>query len=208
MSVRRRVLGSSTTRRENASTVRRPHKRDAGASCPSGTGPDSLRSSGPLSEIRSRRHSPRTRGIQYAAACRLKRRPLEYWVTHPSAQLRTRRVTTAWDPLGHPSCPSFGIAAGRKFRLEQARNAAPATNRQWFWLRIWSSKGSGNADSQRKVRSSGWSGQGCPHDSGCVRAHPASWRASASYRPLRAVWAFAPGHSGVLSEITRPFSAH
>ena len=43
--------------------------------------------------------------------------------------------------------------------------------------------------------------------SGCVRAHPASWRASASYRPLRAVWAFAPGHSGVLSEITRPFSA-
>ena len=30
---------------------------------------------------------------------------------------------------------------------------------------------------------------GCPRDSGCVRAHPPSWRASASYRPLRAVWA-------------------
>jgi hypothetical protein len=29
------------------------------------------------------------------------------------------------DPLGHPSCPSFGIAAGRKIRLEQARNAHP-----------------------------------------------------------------------------------
>jgi hypothetical protein len=49
--------------------------------------------------------------------------------------------------------------------------------------------GSGNADSQRKVRSSGWSGFSRPCASGCVRAHPASWRASASYRPLRAVWA-------------------
>ena len=28
-----------------------------------------------------------------------------------------------------------------------------------------------------------------PRNSGCVRAHPPSWRASASYRPLRAVWA-------------------
>jgi hypothetical protein len=53
------------------------------------------------------------------------------------------------------------------------------------------SKGSGNADSRPNVRSSGWSGQcrSCPRDSGCVLAHPASWRASASYRPLRAVWA-------------------
>jgi hypothetical protein len=71
---------------------------------------------------------PRRRGIQYAAACRLRLRPLEYWVTRPSAQLRTRRVTTAerkGDVLGHPSCPSFGIAAGRKIRLEQARNAHP-----------------------------------------------------------------------------------
>ena len=163
----------------------------------------SLRSSGLLSEIRSGRHSPRRRGIQYAAPlgsnCRL-------WNTGSSGQAGRRRRR-----LGHPFCPSFGIAAGRKIRLEQDRNAVPATNRQWFWLRIWQSKGSGNADSQRKVRGSGWSGQGCLHvcpcDSGCDRAHPASWRASASYRPLRAVWAFAPGHSGVLSEITRPFSA-
>ena len=52
-------------------------------------------------------------------------------------------------------------------------------------------KGSGNADSQPNVRSSGESGQ-CRSSrccSGCVLAHPASWRASASYRPLRAVWA-------------------
>ena len=53
------------------------------------------------------------------------------------------------------------------------------------------SQGSGNADSQRKVWSSRGSGQCRPSrcDSGCVTAHPASWRASASYRPLRAVWA-------------------
>src|SRR5665213_1603033 len=54
------------------------------------------------------------------------------------------------------------------------------------------SKGSGNADSQRKVWNSGWSGQRRANlrDSGCVLAHPASWRAAASYLPLRAVWAF------------------
>src|SRR6202166_5091652 len=68
------------------------------------------------------------------------------------------------------------------------------------------SKGSGNADSQRNVRSSreigrrGWSRS----DSGCVLAHPASWRASASYLPLRAVWALAPGHSGVARDHQTP----
>src|SRR6267378_5325335 len=41
------------------------------------------------------RHTPRGRGIQYAAAYRFNHRcSLEYWVTRPSAQLRTRRVTT------------------------------------------------------------------------------------------------------------------
>ena len=53
------------------------------------------------------------------------------------------------------------------------------------------SSGFGNADSRRKLRDFGWGGLGRPRarDSGCVPAHPASWRASASYRPLRAVWA-------------------
>jgi hypothetical protein len=71
------------------------------------------------------------------------------------------------------------------------------------------SQGSGNADLQPNVRNSGWSGQGRPYpcDSGCVTAHPASWRASASYRPLRAVWAVAPGHSGVRARSPDPFSA-
>src|SRR6476661_632791 len=71
------------------------------------------------------------------------------------------------------------------------------------------SKGSGNADSQRFIRSSGWSGQ-CrprPGDSGCVTAHPASRRAAASYLPLRAVWAVCAWALRGCFEITRPFRA-
>jgi hypothetical protein len=51
--------------------------------------------------------------------------------------------------------------------------------------------GFGHADSRRKLRDFGWGGSGRPRprDPGCVPADPASWRASASYRPLRAVWA-------------------
>src|SRR5882757_625693 len=73
----------------------------------------------------------------------------------------------------------------------------------------WASQGSGNADSQRKVRSSGWSGQ-CrpsPGDSGCVPAHPADWRASASYRPLRAVWAVCAWALRGCARSPGPFSA-
>ena len=86
-----------------------------------------------LSEMRPSRHSPRRRGIQYAAASRLQLPPLD-----------TGSPACAGDdeaPLGHPSCPSFGIAAGGKIRLEQARNAVPATNRQWFWPRFERPKG-------------------------------------------------------------------
>ena len=51
--------------------------------------------------------------------------------------------------------------------------------------------GLGNADSRRKWRDFGWVGWCRPRarDSGRVPAHPPYWRASASYRPLRAVWA-------------------
>jgi hypothetical protein len=105
------------------------------------------------------------------------------WNTGSSGQAGRRR-----QEMGHPSCPSFGIAAGRKIRLEQARNAHPGNEPSMVLAEDLPSKGSGNADSQQDVRSSGWSGQGCPRDFGCFRAHPPSWRA-ASYRPLRAVWA-------------------
>ena len=187
MNVRWCAFGSPaqfTARRENASTVGSPHERSDMrerhvrltaapdiAPLVRATFGNTLRPS--FAAKAGKAGTPRPPG----SSCRL-------WNTGSSGQAGRRR----WR-LGHPSCPSFGIAAGHNSRLEQARNAVLATNRQWFWLRIWSSKGSGNADSQRKVRSSGWSGQGCPHDSGCDRAHPASWRASASYRPLRAVWA-------------------
>jgi hypothetical protein len=85
-------------------------------------------------------------------------------------------------------------------------SALLATNRQWFWPRIGLPKGSGNADSQRNVRSSREGGRCRPSrsDSGCVPAHPAPWRASASYLPLRAVWALAPGHSGVVRDHQAP----
>jgi hypothetical protein len=68
------------------------------------------------------------------------------------------------------------------------------------------SKGSGNADSQLYVRCLGWSGsrRAHPRDSGCVAAHPASWRAAASYRPLRAVWAVCAWALRGSREIARP----
>jgi hypothetical protein len=68
-------------------------------------------------------------------------------------------------------------------------------------------QGSGNADSQRKVRSSGWSGFRRPCASGCVRAHPSYW-ASASYRPLRAVWAVCAWALRGCARTPKPFSAH
>jgi hypothetical protein len=58
-----------------------------------------------------------------------------------------------------------------------------ATNRQRFGPRVVGvTQGSGNVDSQHQVRSSGRGGQhgSYPRDSGCIAAHPADWRASAS----------------------------
>ena len=110
---------------------------------------------------------------------------------------------------GHPSCLSFGIAMSPKSRLEpcRARPRQPTVN---GFGRESCSQGSGNADSQRKAWNSRGSGprRSFPRDSGC--AHPAHWRAAASYRPLRAVWARAPGTSGDRRSIeTRaPRTAH
>jgi hypothetical protein len=77
-----------------------------------------------------------------------------------------------------------------------------------FGRRFWRLQGSGNADSQRKVRSSGWSGFRRPCASGCDHAHPASWRASPSYRPLRAVWAVCAWALRGCARTPKPFSAH
>jgi hypothetical protein len=98
---------------------------------------------------------------------------------------RAVRVRTRSTPLTnfwHCGLPhfSFRTAPERAFRQ-------PTVNGFGRESRF---KGSGNADSRPKARSSGWSGQvrWHPRDSGCVAAHPAYWR-PASYRPLRAVWA-------------------
>jgi hypothetical protein len=94
-------------------------------------------------------------------------------------QIRSAHLTIFWR-CDHPP---FSFRTGRK--------RADGNEPSMVLAKDALSKGSGNADSQPNVRSSGWGGQcrlsrSC---SGCVLAHPASWRASASYRPLRAVWA-------------------
>jgi hypothetical protein len=73
-------------------------------------------------------------------------------------------------------------------------------------------EGFGNADSQRKLRDFGWGGRCRPRarDLGCVPAHPPYWRASASYRPLRAVWAICAwalrGSREIEKTLQRPLS--
>jgi hypothetical protein len=103
----------------------------------------------------------------------------------------------------------FGIAVSRISRLERRLDRRPCNKPSMVLPEGASSDGSGNADSQRKV----WSfrGNGSCHpsrrDSGCVFAHPASWRASASYRPLRAVWAVCAWALRGCARSPEPFSA-
>jgi hypothetical protein len=110
---------------------------------------------------------------------------------------RSPQMTIFW----HCGAPRFSSKTGSETRLRQ-----PTVN---GFGRESGSKGSGNADSQRFVRSSGGSGDGRsrPGDSGCVRAHPADWRASASYRPLRAVWAVCAWALRGCARSPEPFSA-
>jgi hypothetical protein len=130
--------------------------------------------------------------------------PLAARATHERASLvsdpsrggleKSAQMTIFW----HCGLPAFSSKTRSETRFRQ-----PTVNGLGRGCR---STGSGDADSQRMVRSSGGSGFGrrSLRDSGCVRAHPADWRASASYRPLRAVWAFAPGHSGVARDHQNP----
>ena len=124
--------------------------------------------------------SPRKKdGIFAALAMTVKERsgPLPAW--------RGRRATTSvhLTDFWHCGGPSFSFRTGPERRSGNEPSTVLAED--------CASQGSGNADSQRNGWSSGGSGarRPSPGDSGCVTAHPASWRASASYRPLRAVWA-------------------
>src|SRR6478609_956184 len=78
-----------------------------------------------------------------------------------------------------------------------------------FGRGFWGLEGSGNADSQAFGWSSGRGGDARACDSGCCEgAHPASWRASPSYRPLRAVWAVCAWALRGCARTPKPFSAH
>ena len=67
--------------------------------------------------------------------------------------------------------------------------------------RVW------HADSQREDWNRGWRGLADARDFGCVPAHPASWRASASYLPLRADWAVCAWALRGCARSVKPFSA-
>jgi hypothetical protein len=113
----------------------------------------------------------------------------------PSAGGRTRS----------PMLTNFWHCDGPYFSFRTAAERRPGNEPSTVLAEDCASKGSGNADSQLFVRSSGGSGarRPSPGDSGCVPAHPASWRASASYRPLRAVWAVGAWALRGSREITR-----
>jgi hypothetical protein len=144
---------------------------------------------------------PRKRGIQYAAAFRLERWSPEYWSPafagdDGPGSTRSSVLTIFW----HCGFTHFSSRTGLgAMARQQTVNG---------FGRESGSKGSGNADSQRKLRSSGWNGRCRPHpgDSGCVAAHPA-YRRAASYLPLRAGWAVCAWALRGCIEITRPFRA-
>jgi hypothetical protein len=111
--------------------------------------------------------------------------------------IRSARLTIFW----HCGFRHFSFRTGSK--------RAAGNKPSMVLVEDGASQGSGNADSQRKVWSSGGSGprRASPGDSGCVPAHPADWRASASYRPLRAVWAVCAWALRGCARSPDPFSA-
>jgi hypothetical protein len=144
--------------------------------------------------------APREGGGAYLAVIRaFDERRVQGGQSHASvpASPRSPQMTIFW----HCGLPALSSKTASETHFRQ-----PTVN---GFGRGCCSKGSGNADSQRFVRSSGGSGDGrsCPGDSGCVRAHPADWRASASYRPLRAVWAVCAWALRGCARSPEPFSA-
>ena len=110
-----------------------------------------------------------------------------YWIAWSNrartVEIRSVFLTIFW--------PSFGIAAAAVSRLERGTDRVVGNQPSMVLAENAVSQGSGNADEQRHGWSSRWGGASrwSPGRSGCVPAHPDDWRASASYRPLRAVWA-------------------
>jgi len=112
------------------------------------------------------------------------------------AAYRSPILTSFWR-CGHAAFSSR--RAARRLRRQRTVNG--------FGRGFVRRKGSGDADSQAFVRRSGRGGASRTRDSGCVGVHPASWRASASYRPLRAVWAVCAWALRGCARTPKPFSA-
>lgn len=102
----------------------------------------------------------------------------------------------------------FCIAGPGVCRLKSPQAGIPATIRQGFAPKI-PLKGTSNADSQRYR----WNSRGRRRwptrcDSCCLGVVlgvvPPYRRTASSYRPLRAVWAVVPGHSGALRDHPPP----
>jgi hypothetical protein len=108
-----------------------------------------------------------------------------------------------------PILTIFWHCGTRQFSSRTGPEVAAGNEPSMVLAQDRASKGSGNADSQRNVRSSREIGHccRCPRDSGCVRAHPASRRASASYLPLRAGWAICAWALRGCARSPEPFSA-
>ncbi|SHJ98091.1 hypothetical protein SAMN05444159_2081 [Bradyrhizobium lablabi] len=117
-------------------------------------------------------------------------------------------ASSSWQTRS-PILTIFWHCGARQFSSRTGPEAPSGNEPSMVLAEDRASKGSGNADSQPNVWSSGEIGRyrRCPRDSGCVPAHPASRRASASYLPLRAVWAICAWALRGCARSPEPFSA-
>ena len=130
------------------------------------------------------------------------------WIPGPRRGARPGMTTVSFAKRS-PLLTIFCHCSFTRFSSRTGSGQGPGNEPSTVLAEDSRSQGSGNADSQRKVWSSGWGGLGrpCPSDSGCVPAHPPYWRASASYRPLRAVWAVCAWALRGCVRSKEPFSA-
>jgi hypothetical protein len=133
--------------------------------------------------------TPHVRGMTVCCGAATRPSQLEERRRARPVVVETRRV--ARSSIRSVNLTIFWHCGTRHFSFRTAWERVPGNEPSMVLAEDARPKGSGNADSQPNVRSSGESGRcrSSRSDSGCVLAHPASWRASASYRPLRAVWA-------------------
>jgi hypothetical protein len=151
---------------------------------------------------RSRAQLRTRRGRQKWASSRVRIRTTSWLAAMTAEEIRTARATRSFmlTIFWHCGFTHFSSRTGLGgMARQQTVNG---------FGRESGSKGSGNADSQLFIRSSGWSGQCRPRpcDSGCVAAHPA-YRRAASYLPLRAGWAVCAWALRGCFEIARPIRA-